>query len=97
LSIVTPVAFDDFHVRVEDCPFSIAEGETLSETVGAAAGGAGGWGASAFLSGAGVGVATFFLQPVPETNNASKTIAAAVSVYHDLFILGISFRCFGFI
>jgi hypothetical protein len=38
LSIVTPVAFDEFHDSVVDWPFSIADGEALSEIVGAGGG-----------------------------------------------------------
>jgi hypothetical protein len=97
LSIVTPVAFEEFHESVVDCPFSIAEGDALREIVGAGGGGeGGGGGGSTFAAAAGAG-ATFFAQPVPEMNKASRTIAAAVSLYSDLLIGSISFSCLWFL
>ena len=85
LSIVTPVAFDELHVRIVDWPLSIADGDALREMVGAGAGGidvAGG----ACVDAAGGGAGAFFAQPEPDTSRARRTIAATASVYHDLLI-----------
>ena len=89
LSMVTPVAFEEFQESVVELPFSIAAGDALREIVGAGGGGGGGGGCSTTL-GAGVG-ATFFLQPVPKTSMASKAIATTASMYGDLLICSFSF------
>ena len=88
LSIVTPVAFDDFHVRVVDCPCSIAEGDALRVIIGSGEGGASG---GADVSGAvGGGAGAFFAHPTPETSNASIMVANTAGTYLDLLIGGIS-------
>jgi hypothetical protein len=86
LSIVTPVAFDEFQVSVVDWPLSIADGDALRDIVAAGAAGVDAGGGVAVVTGGGVAFAGF-LQPVPETNKASRTIAAAASVYNDLLIV----------
>ena len=85
LSMVTPVAFDEFHESVVDWPRSIADGDALRETVGAGDGAGGGGGGASFVA-VGGGVGAFFAQPVPEITNANRTIAAATSVDNDLLI-----------
>ena len=89
--MVIPVAFDDFQERVEACPFSIAEGDALSEINGSGAGGASGL---AGASGAeGVGAGAFFAHPIPDMSNASRMAVSIAGTYLDLLIGGISFPC----
>ena len=86
LSIVTPVALEEFQESVVDWPLSMAAGDALREMVGAGEVGAGAGGAGAVETGGGVGFGGFFAQPVPETSKASRTTAAIASVYNDLRI-----------
>ena len=93
LSMVTPVAFDDFQESVADCPCSIAEGDALSVIIGSGAGGASG---GAGASGAeGVGCGAFFAHPTPEMSNASRMDVSKAGTYLDLLIGGISFDISG--
>jgi hypothetical protein len=93
LSIVTPVAFEEFHESVVDCPFSIADGDALREMVGVGDGGGAGAGGGSTFAAAGTGAA-FFAQPVPEMSKASRTIDATAIMYNALLIGGISFLVF---
>jgi hypothetical protein len=90
--MVTPVALEEFHDRVVDCPFSIADGDALRVRVGGGDAGAGFGAGSTFAEVAGAG-ATFLAQPAPEMSKAARTIAMAATVYDDLVIGGISFFC----
>jgi len=86
LSMVTLVAFDEFHERVVDCPFSMAAGETAREIVGAGADGWDGVCVVAVLVTAGVWGGTFLLQPAPEISKASNVIERAVCRYREVLI-----------
>ncbi len=90
LSIVTLVAFEDFQDRFVDWPFSIADGDALSDIVGEGAAGSGA-GASGSLSTVGVGVSTFLAQPAPKNSNANRTHVKTASMYNDRLIGSLSF------
>jgi hypothetical protein len=87
--MVTPVAFDDSQVNVADCPFSIAEGETLSVIIGSGEGGASpGAGGS---DGAGAGAGAFLAHPAPEMSSANRIVIRTAGIHLDLLICDISF------
>ena len=85
LSIVTPVAFVELQESVAESPLSIADGDTFSEIVGAGVGGAGGGGGVSFAA-AGGGAGVCFLQLVPESIKAVRTMTAAANRYNELLI-----------
>jgi hypothetical protein len=89
LSMAIEVVFDDLHVKVEDCPCSIDDGEAERVMVGTGGGGAGG-GVSTFGGGGGGGV-TFFLHPDPVTAISARKTSTTASVYRDLLIRCASF------
>jgi len=78
-SIVTPDALEAVHVRVEVWPFSIADGEALSVTVGAGAAGTAGCSGSAWVAAVDPGAA-FLAQPVPERSRTERIMAVAAAM-----------------
>jgi hypothetical protein len=84
--MLTLAALDEFQESVVDCPLSIADGDALNVMVGAGAGGVDAGGGASLVTGAGGVTGLRFLQPVPETSMASRTIAAVASIYNDLLI-----------
>jgi hypothetical protein len=96
--MATPVALVELQDNVADCPFCIVEGEADRVTVGVGGGGGGGGGGST-LGGGGGGGATFFAQPVPPINMATKTTVNTAKVTRDFLMNWASFEsqsCFYF-
>jgi hypothetical protein len=83
-SMVTEVAFEEFHCRVDDCPRVIVFGEAVIEMVGAGAGGGGGGGGGVETTGGGV---TFFLHPVLVNSSPTQRRASRVNMKYGFFIV----------
>jgi hypothetical protein len=89
--MLTPEALVDFHVRVVVWPFSMAEGDTLSEMD--AAGNTGLFGADGDSGVAGGRTGASFLHPLTDKSKTSRIIVIAAGT-HWVFRIGcISFPC----